>query len=482
MNPGTIKSLHSRYNPRGEAERYINSLSINENTRYFVLVEPGLCYMAEHIKKRFPGAEIIALHAGELPPRYPETPPDAAWHQGAGITVQDFLENEIPDTEAAEIRLLEWRPALAAFGGAYRGLVEQAAEFIRRSDANARTIKAFGRKWFRNVFKNMEIINRALRPVPFSAPVIVTGAGPGLEDALMAVRGAGQSLPFILAASSSAAALEARGLFPDMVIATDGGNWARLHLYECFRGKRLSCDAAPSLPLAAALAAALPSQCEALPILPIADGSRWQALILNELGIPFISLPQRGTVGASALDVALALTSGEIFIAGMDLANRDIQTHARPYSFDYLMEEKAGRFTPLYSQTFGRSSLLKAGGSYAVYAGWFEKQLSSYPGRLFSLGRNNPVFNSLKTTSFLPASAMNMRRASFYKTVTVNKGACSAERAIAVLEKALKENARSEIYKELAALLFPGNPVPSWDELTGAVRELSGAYRGGRNG
>jgi hypothetical protein len=50
---------------------------------------------------------------------------------------------EIPDSKAAEIRLLEWRPALSVYGEAYLTLVKETVEFIKRSDANTRTLKYF---------------------------------------------------------------------------------------------------------------------------------------------------------------------------------------------------------------------------------------------------------------------------------------------------------------------------------------------------
>jgi hypothetical protein len=62
------------------------------------------------------------------------------------------------------------------------------------------------------------------------------------------------------------------------------------------------------------------------------------------------------------------LTKDEVFIAGIDLENRDIRSHARPYTLDRLMEGKASRTNPVYSQVYKRASLLKQGGSYGIYA------------------------------------------------------------------------------------------------------------------
>jgi hypothetical protein len=466
-------SLHSRYNPQGEAERYIDSLSLNEKTRFFILIEPGLGYMVAPLKRKAPHAKVIALHA-EKPRQTPSIKADSQWYPETGVPVQEFLEAEIPDSQAFEIRLLEWRPALNVYGHLYRALVEEAAAFIKRSDANARTTKAFGSRWFKNFFKNLSIIKTVISsagPVNDSLsgvllPLLVTGAGPGLEDAIPIIKSVVPGGLFILASSSSMAALEANDLIPDLAISTDGSNWARLHLFNSFRN---SSEKKETCPLATAMTAAIPSQCGALPILVISDGSLWQTTILRELKIPFIALPQRGTVTAAALDLAFALTNGQIYIAGMDLENRDMRSHARPYSFDILIEEKASRANPAYSQTYKRSSLLKAGGSYGIYASWFEKQLRLYPRPLYSIGKNNSIFEPPKAA--FPGVTEQGNGSLKFQTIPLNFASSPCETALAVLENALKDPAQSEaLQKEIKSLILPENRAVSQNELIDLIR------------
>ena len=385
-----IKSLHSRYDPQREAERYITSLSLGKNIRFFILIEPGLGYITASLKKKFPDAKIIALHIEKPVEEILIEKPHSHWYSQKEIAIQDFLETEVPDSKSTEIRLLEWRPAISMYGDAYLNLVRETAAFIKRADANARTTDTFGRLWFKNFFRNLDVIKTVLSPLHFSTPVLVTGAGPGLEYVIPEIRKKRDSI-FILSCSSSVPALTNENIIPDMVISTDGTRWAKFHLYEIFRGNRK-----PLFPLAAALSASLLSQCEALSVMPISDGSLWQTLILNELKIPFISLPQRGTVTASALDLAFTLSDGNIFIAGIDLANSDIRSHVRPYSLDYLMEGKAERKNPLYSQVYKRSTLLKQGGAYDVYASWFKNSLSYIQDSFFLLEKIAMFFRLAK--------------------------------------------------------------------------------------
>jgi hypothetical protein len=264
---------------------------------------------------------------------------------------------------------------------------------------------------------------------------------------------------------------------PDLVIAADGGSWARLHLYECWRrifaGERVrSCTG-----LAAGFTAALPSQYAGVPVLPISDGSLWQRTVLSGLEIPFLALPQRGTVSASALDLAFYLTGGKIYITGMDLALADIRGHARPYGFDALWEQSASRLNPVYSQTFERALGLRTGGSHGIYASWFSRQLEAWPRRLFSLGKNNPVFAGLGAPDFesglpgasgfesgLPKQEPGQTRKPF-GTLLLKKPENPAKKAAALLAALLHDRRYGgKAAEELSCLLFPGpEPVPLRD-------------------
>jgi hypothetical protein len=470
------QALHSRYNPPGEAEKYINNLPLGEGIRFFILLEPGLGYGIPPLRKRFPGAKIIALHISDFSPGAARVPgglePDAAWSPGSGRELQAFLEEEIPDTDAAFIRIVEWRPALTVYGEAYLRLLSETAEFIKRIDANQRTLRGFGRRWFRNMFRNLRILGRTLRFSPGSVPVIITGAGPSLEKTLPLIREGKNKRPlFVLAVSSSVPALLAAGIGPDLIISTDGGIWTLFHLYETIRG-------APGSALAANLTAALPSQCSSLPVLPISDGSLWQSLVLRSLSVPFITLPPRGTVTASALDLAFALTGGRIFISGTDLAHRDIRTHARPYSFDRFQDAAATRLNPRYSQGFLRARAIEASGNHRIYASWFSRQLAAYPRRLYSLGINNPVFNGLSPYQEGAGGGEGEP-----VRMTAENRDDPGEAASRVLLRALGHPRYGDILTgELGPLLFPDTPHPAGEAVREAAEALAKPYDGGAHG
>jgi hypothetical protein len=481
--PGTA-ALHSRYDPRAEAERYIAALNPGSGIEYFILIEPGLGYLVPALQKKYPASKIIALHADPVfkPAGGEGTIP--AWFPGDGPGIQQFLENEIPDVEAQYIRVIEWRPGLRVYGEKYLWLLSEAVDFIKRIDANKRTARGFGQRWIKNFFKNLGLLRVLLGPKPFAGPLVITGSGPGLEEALPIIQGLKNDGPlFTLAAASSVKALAQGGINPDLIISTDGGSWALLHLHECFRRW-----AAPPAPLAANLCAALPSQCSSLPIMVLNDGSLWQSLVFRTLGIPSIRIPQRGTVSASALDLALLLCGGNIFIAGMDLAARDIRTHARPYGFDPLFWGTASRFAPFYSRIFCRAGAINRGGSQGIYAAWFQRQLAGWPGRVYSMGNNNPVFQALNPWDH-PGRGLCTRReerfpaGEFFGAPAAVPAGINAGRGAAILAEALTTAPAAEaLAAELAPLLFPNEKNVSAGALAEEIRAIARPYSGGSDG
>jgi hypothetical protein len=299
-------------------------------------------------------------------------------------------------------------------------------------------------------------------------PVIITGSGPGLEKAIPAIQKM-QEECLIIAASSSLMALSHYGITADIVITTDGGCWALRHIYPFFRKSNYGTECTASF--AVSLCAALPSQCGGIPFLIMNDGSFWQSVILHELSIPSVIIPQKGTVTASAVELALALTSGNIFLAGMDLSVKDIRTHAKPYGFDHLLSNCAGRFTPVYSQSFTRSWQIQEGGSLDIYAAWFKKQLASWPKRIFSLGGSHELFESALCTE--SAGSKNTRE--YLKAVSVkDHPADFCKRAASALIAALKKGEyASNLKTELTPLLFPGEKNITEYQMETAINEAA---------
>jgi hypothetical protein len=374
-------AIHSNYDPEKEARRYINSLGLKKGGRIFIFIEPGLGYAVRELRRRVPRGLMLALHCSAA--FADRTGADAEWHPQCGTGLADFLAAHIDDDDAPFVQLVEWKPSMNAYGSLYSGLVSCCAVFLKRSAANARTAAYFEKKWKKNTERNLRFQKKVLGFTPGNCPVLITGSGPGLEPVLPLIRDvAEKKTAFILAASSSVPALLSAGIEPSLMLSSDGGNWAKYHLLDALRLWG-SCRSAGSGPLlAASVSAALPSQYAALPLL----------LVGHEPGpaqggtIPRLILPQRGTVTALALDLALVLSSGPLYFAGMDLQNDDIKSHARPYALDYYVNAGTSRLDPPYSRFYKRMEKAGALTVLEIYASWFREQLPRIKRPCYFLG------------------------------------------------------------------------------------------------
>jgi len=292
-------------------------------------------------------------------------------------------------------------------------------------------------------------------------PVIITGSGPSLEHALPVIQKV-QNNCLIIAASSSVLALSSAGISADMAIATDGGSWALKHIYPFYRNYQNANSGA----LAVNLCAALPSQCADTAQLIINDGSFWQSIVLHELNLPSVIIPQRGTVTATAVELAMLLTSGNIYLAGLDFSVNDIRTHARPYSFDSLFYNSANRFIPYYSQSYARASLLHKGGSMNIYESWFKEQLDKWPKRIFSIG-GNKIFENGE-----PSARYGLKNTDLFFSVISHENSNNfLKKGIQALLNAIKRPEYSQNLKqELNSLLFPGENKVTQSELETAIK------------
>jgi hypothetical protein len=286
-----------------------------------------------------------------------------------------------------------------------------------------------------------------------------------------------QECCLIIAASSSVLALTSHGIKPDIIISTDGGNWALKHLYCCTRYQKTLDTAAEKkterLPLAVNLSAALPSQTKDSPLLIINDNSFWQNIVFHELSIPSVIIPQRGTVTATAVELALLLSNENIYLAGMDFSNNDIRSHIKPYPFDNLFWGQSNRFLPFYSVSFKRSRLLQDGGSMDIYSAWFKDQVTSWPERIYSLS-DHKIFRTMIPE---PKKMSKNITAIFNVTKTKDNPALFRKRGLDVILSAINNPKYAEnIKKELTFLLF-SDQVTSHKitnhELETAIKELT---------
>jgi hypothetical protein len=215
-------------------------------------------------------------------------------------------------------------------------LYERTAAALRRDIAltwgNAMTLIRLGRLYIRNAIKNLPLIPKLpdISSIDFSAdPVLVLGAGPSMDLVLdelfkFPVAGQREKRPFrIICADTCVTSLLERNIQPDLVVILESQHW---NLRD-FSGARFW-----DVPAAVDLSS-LPASTRVLGGKTFIFMTPWTELRLFDRLEQAELLPSRltplGSVGLSAVELALQLSSGSIVASGMDFSYTIDAYHAR---------------------------------------------------------------------------------------------------------------------------------------------------------
>ena len=361
------KLLTSAYDPGREARIWAEAVKAPPSSLVFVAGDP-LGFAAAALAPR--GVRALALLPGASArawvPRGVE-----AWAPEDG-PLESFL-SDVFETTGPDAVVWEVWPAFE------RLAPDTALDWSRRFRDLYRTVQGswltqrrFGPRFWRNSLRNFLDCRHPVRLVPGHRPLVVAASGPSLDDGL-AVLARYRDLFDLWALPSSFETLVRRGLIPDAGVATDGGFYAREHL------QRLAGTAVPML---AALGSAADPVLAGRPCLFFSQGMAVERALLESAGSPFPEVPSQGTVAVTALRLALAATTGPVFIAGLDLSFRDLKGHTSPHTVDRRLEGLQNRLRPtegLWAERwFEQATVVHEGvrtsPALMTYAGWFRSR------------------------------------------------------------------------------------------------------------
>lgn len=203
----------------------------------------------------------------------------------------------------------------------YRALLELLEREIRVFWQNRLTLAAFGRLWLRNLIDNIPELATGVGMNLPNGPGIVCGAGPSLERAIPLLK-QHRSAATVIAVDTALPVLDAHGIRPDLVVALEG---QLANLYDVLPVRRRDyCLAADisSNPTTARVHTARAWTLTSFAPVTLLD--RVATLPGVEL-----TLPPLGSVGVSAVDIALRVGLSPLFCTGLDFAVAPGVTHAR---------------------------------------------------------------------------------------------------------------------------------------------------------
>ncbi len=339
--------LHSRYEPEKEALRFAESELGSSRPSHVLLLGPCLDYLAPAVRSILPSARIASVQyscwfAGTSLGR-----PDSCWYPDSSLPLESFLDGVLDEDAVSGVAVLEWEPASRAFPAEALAARTAVKGSLDRLASSIATVKSAGRKWIANACASFLLLETAWTLRPTNVPIVVAAAGPSLEQSLLGLNSVKGRFATI-AVSSALAACRFAGIEPDLVMATDGGYWSRLHLYPL---------ASRPAPLVSPLTS-LPSSSiyRRAGLVLIDQGSFAESELLPLLLCPSLALPSHGTVSGSALQLAARVTTGPIFVAGLDLAAYGGHDHARPHGFESFNASKRSRLDPFEGSSWSQSS------------------------------------------------------------------------------------------------------------------------------
>ena len=380
--------LHSKYNPEREAELFASSAETDFLPSCVLVTEPALAYCVLPLRQKFPGAKLYAVRYCA---DFAET--DALFDRvfylhspDGGAQLENTLFSVIGDEEICSCRFLSWVPSAKIFTAEDKETWCAIKNAVNKARMSLVTHSHFAKRWFKNAYIFCVAANKTAEIHAGTQPVVVAASGTSLLQSLAPLK-ENRASYFLLAVSSALSPLLAAGLEPDLVISTDGGYWAKRHLEEL--------KDRPALPLALSVEGACPAVVLGKnPIVPLGFSDGFETTMARFCGFTPMRAERNGTVSGTALEFALNITSGDIFLCGLDLASSKGMQHCPPNrletvneSADMKMQTKEGRLTRARCNS----------DALGIYRKWFAAENPAFSGRVFRLSADFQFSHTLKS-------------------------------------------------------------------------------------
>lgn len=371
-DPIVSPRLHSRFDPAGEAARYLEESLGGRRPSCLLVLGGGEDWLSEAARARLPGSLVISI---QLDPRFrgrERLGADLRWYPDDPIALGPFLARSVPGRLDGGVAVVSWKPSERAFPDATGTVFRELRLALEDLTSDAATVRYWSRRWMANGLRNFLAADRYCRPKPGPFPIVVAAAGPSLESALDALephRGRFR----LWALTSAAAACARRGWTPELQVSTDPGFWADRHFDSMLRTR-------PSrrIPLAAHLTARIsPAALGLCSLALLSPADAPENDLSRAAGLLSVPGPSRGTSAADALALAVSVSRGAVIAAGLDLASRDLRSHCRPYGFDNQVLRPERRLRPGLTLIWDREipafperlGIWRRGRAFDLYAG-----------------------------------------------------------------------------------------------------------------
>ncbi len=208
----------------------------------------------------------------------------------------------------------------------YKNILINVDIYIQEYWKNRMTLIHMGPLWIKNIFLNLYKINKnknlTINKHPSTeCPVLVTGAGESIESSIDFIKEKREFIK-ILAVDTSVSVLLENGILPDYIIAVDAQIY---NFYDFMETKNkeipLFFDITGYTGIPAVMKGSL------FPFISNFANTKLLERLENYKLLP-VELPALGSVGLSAIYLALKITSNKVLYTGLDFAYKIGKSHA----------------------------------------------------------------------------------------------------------------------------------------------------------
>ncbi len=376
--------LHSAYDPSHEALRFVQNVSCDFKPKYILVTGAALSYCAVYFRKFYPGSILCTVqYSSDF--KITEKLWDKTFYPSSenSVSLAEQIYSFMGEEGIVSCLFVAWQPSEKAFPSESRKAWQEIKAAVLKSRNVLATRSFFARRWVRNSLRFCLFVKDTYYFQKGTAPIVVCASGPSLAGSIPYLKKNRERF-FLLAVSSALRPLVSQGLIPDLCLSTDGGYWAKLHLASTLK-------AYPQIPLALSPESACFGELmENGKIVPISYGDGICEPLLSACGYSATPAHRNGTVSGTAAQLALELTTADVYFCGLDLAPADGYAHTQPNELenrDSLKDMRlATQDTRLLPSSFKSPAL-------NIYCSWFSSY--NFRGRLFRLSDNYQYKNTL---------------------------------------------------------------------------------------
>lgn len=427
--------IHSQRDPLREAQRLVQTVDVQSGT--VVVLGFGLGYAAQAALTLGRQIIVVEKHKSMLLKAFELRDFSDFLSNNRIIFVVggtgDGITSALGMCEAGVVSVIRNKALVSLDEQWYRAAEDRIRTWAMRGEVNNATHKRFGKRWARNLSRNMS----AIRDCPgvsclanlanADVPVFLAAAGPSLDKIKPLLRDIYDRC-IVVAVDTSYRFFVQNGIQPDFVVVVDPQFWNSRHLDRCVNNNCFNNNNASVTEKQAVLvveSAVYP------PVLNLPFKNKFLCGSLFPLG-EFIEkqvdpkgrLGAGGSVATTAWDFARSLGGSDIWIAGLDLAYPDLKTHFRGARFEDLANSKSCRFNPAekwvvnvlrdgfpFKACSGTGGQVLTDRRLSLYAAWFENQFRQHSMiRNYSFSRDGLAVTELRTADTEKFLALPKRR------------------------------------------------------------------------